>query len=330
MTNNVYDVLIVGGGPSGIACAAAAKQRELSHIILEKGSIAESIQKYPQGMTFFSTAENIAVGDVPFTIDQPKATREQALNYYRMVIEYHRLNMKLFTKVTVVKKQPDYFEVTDDQGAKYYARNVVIATGYFDIPRKLEIPGEDLPHVSSYYREPYPYMHRKVVIIGGGNSAIGAALELYRHGVDVHLIVRQEELKKTAKYWVLPDILNRIKEGSIKASFQHQVLEITEGHLLVENIQTGERQNLHADHVLILTGYIADTAFLQSCGVEVQKETLVPTFNAETYETNVDGLYLCGTVISGIYTEKVFIENGREHGKIIAEAIAKSLKMQQV
>lgn len=316
-----YNIIIIGGGPNGLACAIEMQRKGMKALVLEKGAIAESILHYPRGMTFFSTSENIAIGDIPFTIDHPKATREEALNYYRMVVEYYDLPVRLFCKAETVEKQNAKFLITVDNGDIYQTDYVVIATGYFDFPRKLRIPGEDLPHVKYYYDEPFRYARMNVAIIGGGNSAVEAALNLYRHGVNVSLVVRKENMKKTAKYWLLPDLLNRIKEGSIKAYFNHETIRIECGKLLARNNPEKKNVEIPADFVFILAGYLPDTGFMRQAGVEIDPETLEPWFNPETFETNVPGLYVAGTVTAGIHTEKVFIENGRLHGKAIIEDI---------
>lgn len=323
MVNKDYQIIIVGGGPNGLACAIEARKNNLEVLVLEKGAIAESIRRYPYQMTFFSTADNISIGDVPFTINTPKATREEALNYYRKVVEFHDLPVRLYTPVEKIIKSGEHFLVRTQQGEEFEVKQVVIATGYFDFPRKLGIPGEDLPHVKHYFDEPYPYAHQKVAIIGAGNSAVEAALSLYRHGVDVSLIVRKENMKKTAKYWLIPDLLNRIREGRIKAYYQHEALKIEKKTIIARNLESGTEVEIPADFAFILTGYLPDVAFMKEAGVDVDPDTCEPRFDPETFETNVPGLYVAGTVTAGIHTEKVFIENGRLHGRQIIAHILK-------
>lgn len=317
----IYDIIVVGGGPCGLAVGIEATKSGLSHLILEKGSITESLRKYPKRMRFFSTAENIEIGGIPFPISGVKATRDEALQYYRKVAGYFHLNFKLFSEVIDIQKKDEVFEVSTIQNQTFYARKVIIATGYFDFPRKLNIEGETLPHVSNYYDEPFKYSYTKVVIVGGANSAVEAALELYRHDVDVTVVHKGPDFRQTVKYWLIPDVKNRVKEGKIKTKFNSLAKAITEKTIVIENTETGEIETLDADFVFLLVGYVPDSALLKRCGVELQESNLVPIFNPETYETNVAGLYVSGTVIAGVNTEKVFIENGREHAEAIIDHI---------
>lgn len=319
---SVYDVIIVGAGPCGLAAGIEAAKSGLSHLILEKGSVTESIRRYPKLMRFFSTAENIEIGGMPFPISGVKATRNEALQYYRKVAAYYKLNTKVFQEVDRVEKEADgTFTVYVKTGAAYRARKVILATGYFDKPRWLGIPGEDGPQVSHYYDEPFRYSFTKVVIIGAANSAVEAALELYRHDVDVTVVHRGEDFRQTVKYWLIPDVKNRVKEGKIKTRFDSCVTQINPDSVIVSNLKTGEETTLPADFVLVLTGYVPDADLLRRCGVELDPDTQIPAFNRETFETNVPGLYVCGTVLAGIFTEKVFIENGREHAIAIIDHI---------
>ena len=318
-----YDVVVIGGGPVGLACAIELIKTDRKVIVIEKGALAESIRHYPNQMTFFSTAENIAIGDVPFTINKPKATREEALNYYRKAAEIWNIPVSLYNKVTLISKSKSQFTVNTENGEKYYSRFVIISTGYFDFPKRLNIPGEDLDHVSHYYDEPYHYAYQKVIIAGGGNSAVEAALDLFRHGVKVTMVVRKDSLKPTAKYWLLPDIMNRIKAGDIEVLYNHELEVIEKKSARVKNIQDQKQYKIPADFVLILTGYLPDLKFLKKCGIQVDPESFSPSYNKNNFETNVENLYVAGTVIAGIHTEKVFIENGREHARIIASDIQK-------
>ncbi|MDO1447088.1 YpdA family putative bacillithiol disulfide reductase [Rhodocytophaga aerolata] len=318
----ILDIVVVGGGPCGLACAIEASRQKLTHIVLEKGSLTESIRKYPKRMKFFSTAENIEIGGIPFSTSNVKATRDEALQYYRKVVAYYKVNFRLFTEVTGIAKQGDVFEVHTRGDERFFAKNVVIATGYFDFPRILGIPGENLPHVSHYYDEPFKYSFTKVVIVGGGNSAIEAALELYRHDVDVTIVHKFEDFTPTAKYWLTPDLRNRIREGKVKVLFHTEIKAIEPGKILIENNQTHEPRELPADFVFLLVGYLPDAKLLKESGIELTPDTLVPTYDSQTFETNVKGLYLAGTIVAGIHTEKIFIENGREHAKAIVADIA--------
>jgi thioredoxin reductase (NADPH) len=316
-----YELIVVGGGPNGLASAIEAQKNGLKVLVLEKGTIAESIRRYPNQMTFFSTADNIAIGNIPFTIEKPKATREEALNYYRKVVEFYDLPLRLFCEVKSVARGNGQFLIRTNGPDNYWADYVILSTGYFDFPRRLNIPGETLPHVKHYYDEPYLYAHQKVAIIGAGNSAVEAALDLYRHGVKVTLIVRGESIKKTAKYWLLPDLENRIKEGNIKVYFQHRTIRIELNRVVIENIDKGVKINLNTDFVLVLTGYLPDVQLMKDCGIKVDPETKEPFYNPETFETNIPNLYVAGTLTAGIHTEKVFIENGRLHGQNIVRDI---------
>lgn len=329
MKDEKYELIVVGGGPNGLACAIEAQKKGLKVLVIEKGTIAESIRRYPYQMTFFSTAENIAIGEVPFTINQPKATREEALNYYRKVVEFYNLPVQLFCKVESIKKVGDVFRLTTSLQDSYTADYVVVSTGYFDFPRKLDVPGEDLQHVKHYYDEPYLYAHQQIVIVGGGNSAVEAALSMYRHGVHVSILVRKETMKKTAKYWLIPDLMNRIKEGKIQAFYHHEVLKIEEKRIIAMDHQKGVKVEIPADFVFILTGYLPDVNFMKKAGIELQSTSLEPYFNPNTFETNVPSLYVAGTVTAGTHTEKVFIENGRLHGKNIVEDILKKKNLRK-
>ncbi len=319
----MYDVLIIGGGPCGTAAAIECGKRGLDALVIEKGSLTESIRRYPQRMSFFSTADNIAIGGIPFPSSNVKPTRNEALQYYRKVAAYFGVRTALYTRVVSMEGADGHFVVHGSRGERFEGRKLILATGYFDRPRKLDVPGEDLPHVSHYYDEPFRYSFTKVAIVGGGNSAIEAALELYRHDVDVTLIHRGSDLKETAKYWLLPDIRNRVKEGHIKVRFESSVERIGDGWIEVREGE--EKRDLRADFVLALIGYLPDVPFLKAFGVEVDPDSLEPRYDPGTFCSNVPGLYLCGTVLAGVRTEQVFIENGREHAGRIAEVLAEEL-----
>ncbi len=285
------------------------------------GSLTESIRQYPRRMRFFSTAENIEIGGLPFPISSVKAGRDEALQYYRKAAAYYKLNVKLFQEAWDVKKEGDLFTVSTTTGERYQAHRVIMATGYFTRPRWLNIPGENLSHVSHYYDEPFKYSFTNVVLIGASNSAVEAALELYRHDVNVTIVHRGEDFRATVKYWLVPDVKNRVKEGKIKTKFDSVVTQIDERTVTVNNLKTGEEEQIPADFVFVLTGYIPDAELLRRCGIDLDSDTQVPVYDKETFETNVPGLYVCGTVLAGIYTEKVFIENGREHAQAIIDHI---------
>lgn len=318
-SKSIHSVIIIGGGPCGIAAGAELAKKGIESLIIEKGSVTESIRRYPKRMRFFSTAENIEVGGIPFATSNVKANRNEALQYYRKVAAYYGLNFKLNTEVTAVEKENDAFRIETSRG-DFYAEKVILATGYFDVPNKIGIPGEDESFVSHYYDEPYRHSFQKVVIAGGGNSAIEAALELYRHDVDVTMVVRGESLKPTAKYWLIPDIKNRIKEGKIRVLYRSVLSRIREGE--VDLITPEGQKRIEADFVYLLTGYLPDENLLRACGLKPNKSLHVQ-YHKDTYESEVEGLYLCGTVLAGVHTEKVFIENGRDHSIAIAGDIAK-------
>jgi len=319
--NKIWPVVIIGAGPCGIAAGAELKKRGIESLILEKGAVTESIRNYPKRMKFFSTADNIEIAGIPFSTSNVKANRNEALQYYRKVALYFELEFKLNCEVIKVEKSAsDLFTVYSNCG-QFTAEQVILATGYFDIPRKLNIPGEEGRNVSHYYKEPYAHSFQRVTIIGGGNSAIEAALELYRHDVNVTMLVRGEDLKATAKYWLVPDIKNRIKEGKIKLITHAVATSISDDSVEYKN-REGKIQNLHSDFVYALVGYLPDKVLMEKCGLQPDPESLLVNFNPETFESPVKGLFMCGTVLAGVRTEKVFIENGRDHAVAIANKIA--------
>ncbi|MEH6681500.1 MAG: YpdA family putative bacillithiol disulfide reductase [Sediminicola sp.] len=313
------DVIIVGGGPIGIACGLEAKKKGLRYLILEKGCIVNSLYNYPLTMQFFSSSEKLEIDEIPFISKEAKPKRDEALEYFRRIVSSNKLKIGLFEKVESVKKYEDIFTVLTSKSS-YTATAVVIATGFYDIPNSMGIPGEDKEKVSHYYREPHFYSQQKLAIIGASNSAIDAALECYRKGAEVSLIIRGPEVGQRVKYWVRPDIINRITEGSIKAYYNTTVKEIRDGSLLMEN-QDGTSE-LENDYVLALTGYMPNFQFLQKMGINISKdEKMLPQYDPRTMETNVEGLYLAGVVCGGMETHKWFIENSRVHAQMIMDAI---------
>ena len=321
----IIDVIIIGGGPIGIACGIEAQKEGLSYLILEKGCIVNSLYNYPQGMTFFSTSDKLEIGGIPFISNNVKPVKAEALEYYRRILDFKNLNINLFEEVSSVKKEKDDFQITTSK-ASYTAKNVVIATGFYDIPNLIHIPGEELPNVSHYYnKDPHFYAHQKVVVVGASNSAVDAALEIYRKGGDVTMVIREESIGKRVKYWVRPDIVNRIEEGSIKAYYNAEVKEVKQREVL---INTGNKNiALENDYVLALTGYMPNFDFLQKIGVEISDdEKRLPNYNEQTMETNVKGIYLAGVVCGGMETHKWFIENSRIHASIIIQDIKQKRK----
>jgi thioredoxin reductase (NADPH) len=322
----VHDVLIVGAGPSGLATAIAARHRGLDALVVEKGIVVNSIFNFPVNMVFFTTPELLEVGSLPLTTPYEKPTRLEALRYYRRVVDTCGLAIVDHEAVIDVEREVDgIFAVTtaSDHGARRVrqAHALVLAIGYYDHPNRLGVPGEDLPHVSHYYTEAHPYFRRRVVVVGGKNSAAETALELFRAGAYVTLVHRRETLGDSIKYWVRPDIDNRIKEGSIPARFNTKVVEITRQEVVVE--QDGVRDRIPADAVFLLTGYHPDVDLMRRAGVICDDETLAPTMNADTFETNVPNLFLAGGCVAGRNTGSIFIENGRFHGGRIVEVIAR-------
>jgi len=323
------DVVVVGAGPAGLAVAIAAEEAHLSCELVEKGVLVNSIFHFPHGMTFFTTPELLEIGGLPFVTPYEKPTRLEALKYYRRVVDTFGLKVALGEEVVGVEKAGDAFRVTTrgtrsegpdtPQERTRRAGNVVFATGYYDHPNRLGIAGEDLPHVSHYYDEPHPFYRKRAVVVGGKNSAAIAALELYRAGATVTLVHRRAALSDSIKYWIRPDIENRIKEGSIAAYFESRVVEITPRHLVIEG-PTGRRR-VEADAVFLLTGYHPDPELLGRAGVRVDPEILTPEHDPDSFETNVPGIYLAGSIVSGRNTNRTFIETGRFHGAAIVQAI---------
>ncbi|NAS14053.1 YpdA family putative bacillithiol disulfide reductase [Poritiphilus flavus] len=313
------DVLIVGGGPIGIACGLEAKKKGLRYLIVEKGPIVNSLFNYPINMQFFSSSERLEIDEIPFISKEAKPKRNEALEYYRRIVTSNQLRIHLFEKVEDVSKNEDGFTVRSDKGL-YTADNVIIATGFYDLPNMLNVPGENLPKVSHYYKDPHFYASQKLAVIGASNSAIDAALECWRKGSEVTLIIRGPEVGQRVKYWVRPDIINRINEGSIQAYYNSNVKEIRETELIIETPEG--IVHLENDFVLALTGYMPDFAFLEALGIQLSKdEKRLPNYDQDTMETNVPGLYLAGVICGGMETHKWFIENSRIHAKIIVSDI---------
>ncbi len=315
------DLIIVGGGPIGIACGLEAKKKGISYLILEKGPIVNSLFNYPVNMQFFSSSEKLEIDEIPFISKEAKPKRNEALEYYRRIVTSNNLNIHLFEKVSSIKKKEDIFEVETKKQA-YKAKNVIIATGFYDLPNKLNVPGEDLTKVSHYYKDPHFYASQKLAVIGASNSAVDAALECWRKGAEVSMIIRGPEVGQRVKYWVRPDIINRIKEGSIKAYYNTTVSEIREKELIL-NTPNGTQQ-IDNDFVLALTGYKPNFHFLEALGIHLSDDKKrLPTYNEDTMETNIAGLYLAGVICGGMETHKWFIENSRIHAKIIMDHIVK-------
>lgn len=310
-----YDVLIIGGGPIGLACGIQAAKAGLSYVIVEKGCLVNSLYHYPQTMTFFSTSERLEIGNVPFVSTNPKPKRAEALEYYRRVHQQFDLHTRLFEEVLSVERKDDVFAVTTSK-TSYQARHVVVATGFYDEPCLLGIPGEGLPKVSHYYQDPHYYATQQVVVVGASNSSIDAALETFRKGAKVTLVVRGESIGPRVKYWVRPDIENRIAAGEIKVYYRSNLTAIREYEV---DIHTPKGDiTLPNDFVLALTGYQPDFGFLKRIGIELAEDAArVPTHNPDTMESNIPGLYLAGVVCGGLNTHLWFIENSRIHAEQI-------------
>lgn len=315
------DILIVGGGPIGLACAIEAQKRGLTHLVVEKGCLANSIYNYPTYMKFFSTPDLLEIGGIPFVTEKEKPTRGEALEYFRRVKEFYRIPLRTYEKVEEIHGSDGVFTVVTSK-ARYRAKKVVIAIGFFDRPRMLNVPGEDLPKVIHYYRDPYPYSGQKVLVVGSGNSAAINALECYRHGAEVTVSLRGVGYHEGVKYWIKPDIENRIQAGEIKAFFNTSILEIRPNSVVLENSETFEIEN---DFVLAMTGYEPDFGFLERVGIALGKDPCrTPVYNPNTYETNRKGVYMAGVTVGGLQTNKWFIENSRAHAVAIVEDVVKS------
>ncbi|MBZ4035068.1 YpdA family putative bacillithiol disulfide reductase [Flavobacterium sp. 17A] len=319
MTESIYDLVIVGGGPIGLACAIEAEKKKLNYLIIEKGAIVNSIFNYPLYMTFFSTAERLEIGEIPFNCLAPKPGRQEALEYYRNIHRYFKFNINLFEKVLNVDKNNGIFKIGTDK-RNYEATNVVIATGFYDIPIQMNVLGESLPKVRHYYKEAHEYAFRKVLVVGANNSSVDAALECWRKGADVTMVIRKNEINNRVKYWVKPDVENRIAEGSIKAYFESNITEIRENEVEIET--PNGKVTIENDFVLALTGYKPDLNFLEKMGIQLSDDELkIPVYNPETMETNIEGLFLAGVVCGGMQTHKWFIENSRIHANLIVDYI---------
>lgn len=332
--DEVLDLLVIGAGPTGISIGAEARKAGLSVLLVDRGGLTAAIQGYPTFMEFFTTRDRLEIADIPFSIPEDKPTRRQALAYYRFVVERYKIPFALHEQVTEVVPDPEGgFRVACEAASPRIgepkarrARAVVFATGYFGNPIHLGVPGEDLPHVHNRYLEPYPHFGERVVIVGGGNTAVEAALDLWRNGARVSLVHRRAATKPGVKYWLKPDIQNRIEEGSIAAYFESEVRAFVPGGVEIAPAGAGPdaaRQILPADAVYVLVGYCPEMGLLARSGIAIDAETLVPHFDPETCESNVPGLYVAGTIQAGRTTDRIFIENSRDHGgRIVGHLLA--------
>jgi len=316
------DVIIVGGGPIGIACALACKKRGWDYLVLEKGALTNSLFNYPKNMTFFSTSEKLEIDAIPFISNNPKPNRDEALEYYRRVVTSNKLNINLYEPVLNIVKKGLVFYVETSKN-KYTSKNIIIATGFYDIPKLLGVKGERLPKVSHYYKEAHPYALQNVVVVGASNSSVDAALEIWRKGGHVTMIIRGNSIGERVKYWVRPDIVNRIEEGSIKAYYNSEITEITETEVTFDT--PNGTKTIPNDYVVALTGYQPNFKFLKNIGITLSdEEKKIPNYNPETMESNIKGLYLAGVICGGMETHKWFIENSRIHAEQIAKHIEKT------
>lgn len=323
--NKKYDVIIIGAGPIGLACGIEAQKNNLDHLIIEKGCLVNSIFNYPKNMHFFSTSEKLEIGNVPFVSHGLKPTRTEALEYYRRVKEYWKLNVNTFEKVLSIKKVNSEFILISEEN-KYKCKYIIIATGFYDFPNLMNVPGEELKKVKHYYHEPYPYSFKKILVVGSGNSAVDAALETYRCSAEVKMVIKNNSIDESVKYWVKPDIENRIKNGEIKAYFNSSLIEIREKE--VDIITPVGLKTIKNDFVLAMTGYKPDYNFLESIGIKIiENEYMQPVYNKHTYESNIKSIYLAGVVCGGLKTNEWFIENSREHAPIIFRNIKKSITL---
>lgn len=317
-----YDVVIIGGGPIGLACGIEAQKKGLSYVILEKGCLVNSLYYYPSNMTFFSTSERLELDNIPFVSNNAKPTRSEALEYYRRVAVHKKLNIKLFEEVLSVLPQAmaDVYEIETSKG-KYLAKNLVIASGFYDLPQNINVEGEDLPKVTHYYTDPHFYALQKVLVVGANNSAVDAALETWRKGAEVTMVIREKEIGSRVKYWVKPDIENRIEEGSIKAYFESEIAKIDERNVYIKT-KSGEIVQIENDWVIAMTGYQPNLDFLKKVGIKLaEDETMKPQYDENTMETNLPNVFLAGVICGGKNTHSLFIENSRVHAELIVARI---------
>jgi len=311
-------ITIIGAGPIGLACGIALKQRNIPFRIIDKGCLVNSVFHYPTNMTFFSTSDRLEIGGVPFISHGVKPTRREALEYYRRVAESFELPLQLYEEVRDVRGKDGSFTISTDKGT-YESSKVILSSGFYGLPHRMNVPGEDLPKVKHYYDEPHPYAFMKVLVVGAGNSGVDVALESFRCGSEVTMVVREPHIKESVKYWVKPDIENRIREGSIRAFFNSEVTEIREKEVVIRT--PDGYQTIENDFVMAMTGYEPDFGMLERIGIDFEGEERIPVYDEQTHESNVPGVYLAGVVCGGMNTGKWFIENARTHAERIAAHI---------
>jgi thioredoxin reductase (NADPH) len=317
-----YDLVIIGAGPAGLACAIAAREAGMNYLVADKGGIADAIQQYQRDMFFFSTPELLEIGRIPFVVPTTRPTSLDCVNYYRSVTDHFSLKTSFYDQILSVRRKDGGFLLNTARGRVFHAGAVVVATGYYGVPNPLNVPGEGLPHVSHYYRDPLPYYRQRVQVVGGKNSAVEAALDLWRHGAKVTLVHRGTSLSAGVKYWILPDFENRVADGSIRARFGTTVEEFLPGKSIVRT-PNGGREEEETDFAFILIGYRPDVGFLKSLGIGIDADSLAPAHDPETMETNVPNLFVAGGMVGGRFNNRVFIENGRQHGKKIIDCLTR-------
>lgn len=320
MSDRAFDAVVIGAGPTGLACGIELNRLGLSVLLIEKGCVVNSLYHYPTHMTFFTTPELLEIGDIPMTALNEKPTRTEALKYYRRVAQHYKLNVHQYERVLAINGADGAFAIPTDKGT-YTAKKVIIATGYYDVPNLLKVPGEGLPKVAHYYKEPHPYFDHDVMVVGAKNSAAIAALELYWTGARVTMVHRGAAIHPHVKYWIKPNIENRIKNGEIKGYFNTRVVEILADSVVLETPDGAV--TVKNDFVFAMVGYSPDMTFLNAAGITLEAHTQKPRTNADTLESERPGVYLAGVIVAGMHTNEIFIENGRFHGHQIATAIAR-------
>ncbi|HXJ40623.1 MAG TPA: YpdA family putative bacillithiol disulfide reductase [Bryobacteraceae bacterium] len=318
-----FDAIVIGAGPTGLACGIELRRRGVTALLIEKGCVVNSLYNYPTHMTFFTTPELLEIGDIPMTSLNEKPTRTEALKYYRRVADHYKLDIHQYECVLSISGEDNNFTITTNL-AVYHTRKVIIATGYYDVPNLLKVPGEELPKVIHYYKEAHPYYNHDVMVVGAKNSAAIAALELFWTGARVTLVHRGPEIHRHVKYWIKPNIENRIKSGEIKAYFSTKIVEITPDAVLLDTPEG--LVTVKNDFVLAMTGYSPDLKFLGETGIALEPKTQKPRTNPETLESDRKGIYLAGVIVAGMHTNEIFIENGRFHGAQIANAVRDALR----
>lgn len=316
----LYDLLIIGAGPAGLSCGIAAKKAGLKYLIVDKGGVVNSIQQFQKNMYFFSTPELLEIGGLPFIVSTTRPTALECVNYYRTITQHFDLECRFFERIISAAGEGAVFVLRSDSDNEFRARAIVAATGYYDTPTPLQVPGEDLQNVTHFYRDPLPFFRQRVVIVGGKNSAVEAALDLWRHGANVTVVHRGATMDQGVKYWIMPDFQNRVDDGAIRLHLNSTVKEFRRGETVVHDRING-KVTIPTDFAFVLIGYRPDVPFLDSFGIDIDPDTLAPAYDPETMETNVPNMFVAGGLVGGRFNNKVFIENGRDHGRKIVAAL---------